>query len=70
MQAMFYGCSGLKSLDLSKFDTSLVINMNEMFRNCSKLAPILVGTGWKDENATKENMFTGCKATGVTGPTT
>ena len=34
---MFYRCSSLKSLDLSGFDTSNVIKMNDMFYNCTSL---------------------------------
>ena len=28
---MFYGCSSLKLIDLSTFDTKKVINLNSMF---------------------------------------
>ena len=34
---MFYGCSGLTSLDLSSFNTSKVTNMSYMFYGCSGL---------------------------------
>ena len=37
---MFYQCSSLKKLDLSKFNTKNVGNMNYMFYNCSKLVSI------------------------------
>lgn len=37
---MFSGCSNLRSLDLSKFDTSQVTNMSDMFSGCSSLAVI------------------------------
>ncbi len=33
---MFENCSGLTSLDISKFDTSKVTNMSNMFAVCSK----------------------------------
>ena len=36
-QNMFYGCSTLKTLDLSNFNTSNVTNMNSMFEKCSQL---------------------------------
>ena len=32
---MFYGCSNLKTLDLSNFDTSSVKNMDSMFYDCN-----------------------------------
>ena len=37
MERMFGGCSSLKSLDLSSFDTTNVNNMDDMFWNCSSL---------------------------------
>ena len=36
MKWMFYGCSGLNSLDLSFFDTSNVTDMNSMFSYCKQ----------------------------------
>jgi len=35
MDYMFYGCSNLKTLDLSNFDTSSVKNMDSMFYDCN-----------------------------------
>ena len=35
MSWMFYGCSGLTSLNLNNFDTSNVTNMHSMFSECS-----------------------------------
>ena len=37
---MFYGCSSLTSLDLSNFNTSNVIDMNNMFYGCSSLTSL------------------------------
>jgi len=37
MSNMFYGCSGLTSLDLSNFDTSQVTTMNSIFHGCRSL---------------------------------
>ena len=37
MSSMFYGCSGLKTLNLSSFNTSDVTNMSHMFSGCSGL---------------------------------
>jgi surface protein len=40
MENMFGGCESLKSLDISNFDTSKVINMYGMFGLCSSLKTI------------------------------
>ena len=37
---MFFGCSSLKSIDLSLFNTKYVKNMNHMFDNCLSLESI------------------------------
>lgn len=37
---MFYGCSGVTSLDLSMFDTSEVKDMTQMFYNCTALTTL------------------------------
>ena len=36
MSYMFYGCSSLKELNLSNFNTNNVIYMSYMFNGCSK----------------------------------
>ena len=35
MNAMFYGCSSLKELNLNNFNTNNVTNMSFMFSECS-----------------------------------
>ena len=40
MGFMFYGCSALKTLDVSNFDTKNVTNMQSMFNGCSALTTI------------------------------
>jgi surface protein len=40
MRCMFTYCSGLTSLDLSRFDTSKVTDMSSMFSNCSGLTSL------------------------------
>ena len=57
---MFYGCSSLKSLDLSSFNTSEAVNTASMFRDCSSLGQITFGNNFKTSNT--ESMFQGCKA--------
>lgn len=44
MFRMFYGCSLLKSLDLSNFDTSNVDIMMGMFSNCMSLKYLNIST--------------------------
>ena len=43
MGSMFYGCSGLTSLDVSGFNTDNVTSMSEMFAGCSGLKTIYAG---------------------------
>ena len=40
MSGMFYGCSGLTSLDLSRFNTQNVTDMRAMFYGCSGLTSL------------------------------
>lgn len=61
MQAMFYNCENLTSLDLSKFNTANVTNMQGMFNNCSSLKNIFVTNSFStDAVEQSQNMFTGC----------
>ena len=38
--SMFYGCSDIKEIDLSNFNTSNVKNMDFMFYDCSSLTSL------------------------------
>jgi len=58
MKQMFYGCHRIMNLDLSKFNTSKVANMNEMFANCNMLEKIYCNDIWVTTQS--ENMFMGC----------
>ncbi len=59
--AMFYGCSSLQSLDLSKFDVSKVEHAFDMFHGCSSLRTIFVSKNWElAEGAYSNGMFDGC----------
>ena len=40
-EKMFTDLKNIKSIDLSKFDSSKINNMKEMFRNCNKLEYII-----------------------------
>ena len=60
---MFSGCSSLKNVDLSGFDTRNVTNMNYMFAGCRALTTIYVGDGWNTSKVSyNDNMFAGCKS--------
>ena len=60
---MFYGCSALKSLDLTNFNTAKVAYMNNMFEGCSALTTIYVSNKFVTDNVSNgSDMFTGCKS--------
>ncbi len=66
MYAMFYNCSSLSKLDLSKFNISNVTMLGNsewnmgMFYNCSKLTTLNV-SNWDTSNVTEfRNLFRGC----------
>lgn len=60
MEAMFDGCTRLKSLDLSHFDTSNVTNMYGMFGGCSSLKSLDLSS-FNTENVTNMDwMFGNC----------
>ena len=57
---MFYGCSSLTSLDVTKFNTEKVTNMSNMFNNCKALTSLDV-TNFNTENVTNMSfMFSYC----------
>ena len=60
MSSMFYNCSKLTSLDVTKFNTANVTDMSYMFDNCSKLTSLDV-TNFNTEKVTSMSyMFSGC----------
>ena len=60
MSFMFDGCSGLTSLDVSKFDTSNVTTMSYMFTSCTSLTSLDL-SGWDTSNVTDMgDMFSYC----------
>ena len=62
MYGMFYGCSGLTSLDLSKFNTQNVTSMSNMFSGCSALTSLDLSK-FDTQNVTDmPYMFSGCSA--------
>ena len=60
MNSMFFGCSGLNSLDVSKFDTSKVTDMNSMFSGCSGLNSLDVSKFDTSKVTDMNSMFFGC----------
>lgn len=65
MQAMFYGCSGLTSLDASNWNTSNVTTMEGIFMNCPNLKSLNT-SGW-DTSKVKgmASMFRNCGLTSL-----
>jgi surface protein len=58
---MFYGCSGLTSLDVMGFKTDNVTDMRRLFSGCSGLKTIYAGEGWSTAEVTAgKDMFKGC----------
>ena len=57
---MFYNCALLESIDLSNFDTSNIISMNNMFYGCSSLISLDL-SNFNTNSVTKmDRMFKGC----------
>ena len=62
MDYMFNGCSALKSLDLTNFNTAKVTVMGNMFNGCSALTSLDL-TNFNTANVEfMDNMFNGCSA--------
>ena len=60
MSGMFYGCSGLTSLDLSHFNTQNVTKMSGMFYGCSGLSSLDL-SHFNTQNVTNMSwLFDGC----------
>ena len=62
MSSMFYNCSGLKALKLSKFNTSSVTDMSYMFYNCSRLTELNVSNFNTSAATDMRKMFSGCSS--------
>ena len=62
MKSMFDGCSSLKNLDLSNFNTLNVTNMSCMFNGCTSLKNINLSK-FNTQNVTDMiAMFYGCSS--------
>ena len=57
---MFTGCTNLTSLDVTKFNTANVTNMNSMFYNCSKLTSLDVTKFNTAKVSDMSRMFSSC----------
>ena len=62
MSGMFHDCSGLTSLDLSRFDTSEVTDMRDMFSGCSSLTSLDLSNFDTSQVWDMSEMFSGCKS--------
>ena len=60
MGGMFYACSSLTTLDVSKFDTSNVVYMSWMFSGCSDLTTLDVSVFNTSKVTDMSNMFGEC----------
>ena len=60
MSGMFYGCSGLTSLNISNFNTSKVTDMDSMFYYCSRLTELNVSNFNTSKVTNMERMFSFC----------
>ena len=62
MESMFYNCSSLTSLDLSKFNTSQVTNMSGMFDHCESLISLDISNFNTSKVKLMCFMFYDCRA--------
>ena len=60
MREMFYGCSGLTSLNVSNFNTSAVWGMKGMFSGCSSLTSLNLSNFNTSAVESMWGMFSGC----------
>ena len=62
MEDMFYGCSSLTSLDLTRFDTSDVTGMSWMFSGCESLTSLALTRFDTSDVTSMSHMFSGCSS--------
>ncbi|MCR5455687.1 MAG: DUF285 domain-containing protein [Bacteroidales bacterium] len=62
MGYMFYGCSSLTNLDLSKLNTENVTDMGGMFSGCSSLTSLDLSSFNTGNVTNTNNMFIGCSS--------
>ena len=61
MSGMFFNCSGLTTLDVSRFNTANVTDMVGMFYSCSELTALDVSHFDTASVTSMASMFNGCK---------
>ena len=60
---MFYNCRNIINIDLSKFNTSNVTNMSNMFGSCNSLISLPYISKWNTKNVTNmSDMLSGCES--------
>ena len=57
---MFENCHSINSLNLNNFDTSKVLNMDNMFANCYSLNDLNINNFDTSQATTMSNMFANC----------
>ena len=62
MKYLFYGCSSLKELDLSNFNTDNVTDMSFMFYNCSSLKRLNISNFNIEKVTVLSYMFYECSS--------
>ena len=60
MSAMFFCCYGLKTIDLTMFDTQKLTNTKEMFAHCGILTKIYCNEDWTTQLVKSDDMFLDC----------
>ncbi|MBQ9012209.1 MAG: BspA family leucine-rich repeat surface protein, partial [Bacilli bacterium] len=62
MGTMFYNCSSVTNIDLSKFNTSSVTNMSSMFNGCSSLVNLDISNFVTSSVTNMSYMFYNCSS--------
>ena len=60
MVGLFHNCRNITKIDLSNFNTSSIIKMNDLFSECSSLTEINFGEIDTNKVNNMHNMFYGC----------
>ena len=61
-KGMFYNCIDITEIDMTKFDTSLIVDMSYMFALCNSLKSLNVDNLNTEKVETFEYMFYNCKS--------
>ena len=66
METVFWMCSSITEIDITKWNTSKATSMREMFCYTTMLDIVKVGDGWDTSKANTNDMFAGSKINEVT----